>query len=332
MELPCDAEYTASVLLITIYPMVDLSDVRSLLITGTNGFVGRSLVEQIGKLDESNLPGKLYLVTRRGLDFNLPSKLLRITRVLQQDLTVEWNLELQVSHIINLAADGSKFPYSIEANNTFTLIVKNLISWISTFRETPHLFHSSSGACYGYKPIDTISGLTDPKSSFVRNRIQAEDDLKRASEAFDFKLSIGRLFTFSGVNLLNKDRYAISHFIKSGVTSRNILVTGDPNTVRSYLHQNDMANWILAAILHPDSNTDLQIGSNKAVTIRELAEFVAENTSSNLSYSSNPTPGDIYLPNNQETRAKLQVTEGENWKPAVLEMINIVRMGNDAKL
>jgi len=305
--------------------MLDLSGVRSLLISGTNGFVGRSIVDQIAALETQNLPNQILFITRNGLNFELPSNMKDISIVSKRDLTKEWEINKSVSHIINLAADGSRSPYSAEANNTFSLIVNNLIKSISALPEPPHLFHASSGACAGYNPIKSENISEIPKSSFRQNRLQAEYDLIRASNNFDFKLSIGRLFTFAGSHILNKNQYAISNFIKSGLVTNKIHITGDPKTVRSYLHQEDMAKWILTSLTSEAPHSDLQIGSSRAVTMEELAQFIADNTSAEISLEVNPSPGDIYLPNNEATRVKLGVSEGKNWEFSVLEMIEMAR-------
>jgi hypothetical protein len=55
--------------------------------------------------------------------------------------------------------------------------------------------------------------------------------------------------------------------------------------------------------------------------IKELAEYVAQETDAEIEYSKAPPSGDIYLPDNTETRIKLGVEEGKGWKEAVLEMI-----------
>jgi nucleoside-diphosphate-sugar epimerase len=303
--------------------MINLSEVESLLITGTNGFVGRSIIDQITKVDSQHLPHELLLVTRQGLDFDLPINLRAITTVLNQDLKQKWKFGKEVSHIINLAADGSRSPYSTAANNTFTSIVANLVSWVSTFQKSPRVFHASSGACSGFRPLSGSSASFNPKSSFAQNRLEAELALKKASSDFGFELSIGRLYSFSGVHLLGKDQYVISDFIKSAIATNAIKILGNPNTVRSFLHQDAMANWVLQALICKKPDTSLEIGSSEMVTIRELAEFVAQETSVSISFPTEVHQGDIYLPNNQETKDKLGVTEGKSWKIAVKEMIKV---------
>jgi len=79
----------------------------------------------------------------------------------------------------------------------------------------------------------------------------------------------------------------------------------------------------------PESDTTLQIGSSGPVTIRELADFIAEQTGAKVDYALNPQPGDVYLPENEKTKTKLGLSEGLNWKVSVQQMIETARKGND---
>ena len=301
--------------------MLNLKGIDSLLITGTNGFVGRSIIDKIASLSQENLPNKLILVTRKGANFELSPKLREITKVLQIDLTQTWNTDVNVSHVINLAADGSENSYSQQANAMFTKIIENLILMIRSQSENVRLFHASSGACFGIKPINPVGHSFNPKAEFIKNRIFAEENLRASSVAMDFELIIGRLFTFSGTHILRKNQYAITDFINSALNSGKIYINGDPGTVRSYLHQDAMATWILKSLSSPHTDMVYQIGSSDAVTLKDLAEFIADETSSILTYSDKPNQGDVYLPDNQFTRTTLGVEEGMGWRSAVKEMI-----------
>ena len=307
--------------------MLDLSKIGNLAITGANGFVGRSIVEKISELSDEFLPKSLTLITRTGLDYKIDEKIASRVTEHSQDLREPWTFTDKVSHMINLAADGSRGAYSEEACMQFTLISKNLVRWLSESNWETNLFHASSGACFGYKPLGGIDDL-NPKKLFTQNRIEVEDFLAESSSAIGFSLSIGRLFTFSGLNILKKPQYALSDFILSGVNQRRIHVKGNPRTQRSYLHQAAMSEWILKAVLTTATNPSLQIGSSDAVTIEELATCIALETGSRIEYSQVPTNGDIYVPENSETRIKLGVSEGLGWKEAVTEMISKARILN----
>jgi hypothetical protein len=198
------------------------------------------------------------------------------------------------------------------------------VDWIQKSETPKKIFHASSGACFGQFPIDPNNPPTDSKVLFKKNRVEVEEYLIDSSQKVGFELSIGRLFSFSGKNLLSKRQYALSSFVDSAVGKGKIIVLGNPLTQRSYLHQSSMSEWILKSLVTQESYVDLEIGSNEAVTIEELAEFIAGETNASVEYSTFPASGDIYVPNNKNTRIKLGVDEGLHWKEAVVEMISEV--------
>jgi nucleoside-diphosphate-sugar epimerase len=311
--------------------MLDLNEIENLAITGANGFVGRSITERLAQLEERRLPKRITLVTRSGLNFTIPKKLQSRVQLVMQDLTKKWDIPHEVSHLINLAADGSHQPYSKNACEQFTSINVNLILWLKESSNKVTVFHASSGACFGFKALNADINETNEKQLFIENRIKAENFLIENQLEIGFDLRIGRLFSFSGKNLLVKPQYAISHFVNSAVNNRKIEVFGNPDTQRSYLHESAMSAWILEGLVNPISYRDLQIGSSDIVTLQQIADFIAENTNSTVRYPSNPAVGDIYIPTNAETRIKLGVEEGLGWRDAVLEMISeakVLRDGN----
>jgi hypothetical protein len=96
------------------------------------------------------------------------------------------------------------------------------------------------------------------------------------------------------------------------------------------MHQDAMAGWILKSLVSSINATDLQIGSSKAVTIQELAEFIAIETRSEVLYTGEFESGDIYLPDNSATMSRLGLDEGLDWKSSVKEMLNVLRMERNA--
>ena len=306
--------------------MLSLNQVRSLMITGASGFVGRSVIDYLSKLPQEKLPLEILLVTQNGIPFPLARNIKTITKIIKSDLRQPWSIDFQPTHVINLAADGSFAPYSAEANRDFELIVRNLISWISDCTEKPRLFHASSGACTQYESNLLNEGILSQRYKFAKDRKNVEEILESASKSLRFDLSVARLFSFSGIHLLKRRQYAISDFVNSAFLENRIYIKGNPNTIRSYLHQESMAECILAALISVDVNTNLQIGSQSPVTLHDLATYVSEITHAIVSYSKNPPLADTYLPNNLDTRTKLGVEEGKSWEIAVEEMVNEMRV------
>lgn len=311
------------------YEMLDLSGIKNLAITGANGFVGKSVVENISTLREDFLPEKLTLITRQGISYQLSTELNKRISHIYQDLTLPWSFHSDISHIINLAADGTKNPYSVEASIQFEKISTNLVNWLNNFDTKTVVFHASSGACFGLHPSERGNDSENQKANFAKNRIEVENFLIKNASGSNYDLNIARLFSFSGRNLLEKRQYALTNFVYSAVKFKEIHIKGNPLTQRSYLHQDAMSQWILKALISHKSYIDLQIGSNQALTLKELAEFVADATDAAIEYTNKPEPADIYIPNNEDTRIKLGVEEGLGWRDAVLEMISEAKVLKD---
>lgn len=300
---------------------LDLSRIKNLAITGVNGFVGKSIVDFLASLNKNQLPQALTLITRSGIKFELHPNLKAISDEIEQDLSHSWNIPTDISHLINLAADGSTNSYSEEACSRYEMISNNLVSWIKKSQSEKRILHSSSGACFGYKALNRDQKNDPTKEIFIKSRISVENHLIEASSSHGFEIAIARLFTFSGKNILSKSQYAISNFINSAVKLGQLDIIGDPLTQRSYLHQDDMSAWLLSALVTTDAYSDLQIGSDKSVTIGELADFIGESTGAKVNYAPNPRSGDIYIPQTDDTRIKLRAEESIGWQDAVKEMI-----------
>jgi nucleoside-diphosphate-sugar epimerase len=232
--------------------------------------------------------------------------------------------------VIHLAADGSRAPYSENANQDFFKVVQNFCIWLQTFEKLPRVFHASSGATLGRESTEIQPRLGSIKKEFVETRLQSEDLLKRSMAGEVKNLVVGKLFTFSGRNLLPKRNYAVVDFIRGALENGSIKISGHPETVRSYLHQEEMAQWILKALVNTVIDEEIQIGSAEAITISELAQFIAEITSSKVAYITNHAVGDVYLPNDLSSRSKLGVKQGLDWKSAVQDMVTAVRLEKNA--
>ena len=312
-------------------------EVESLLITGGSGFVGQSLLDFISELPSEELPERIGLTTRCGA-LRVPAALVRKTIVQEIfcDLQEPWRFDFQASHIINLAGDGSSNAYSSQAAEMFGLITKNLSDWCR-YQVSPTVFHASSGACFGYFPLplskdENSSSKTvlsvDRKSNFkkeifVRGRIAAEEMLKTAEQENILDLRIGRLFTFIGKHLREKPHYAISSFVNMAETSKQIQISGNPLTTRSYMNAKDLAFWIYKSLDPGVDSSILSIGSSTPVTMIQLANFIAKLSDSKVILLNPEAEGDVYIANNRTTLERLQVIETKSWQDSVMKYMGI---------
>ena len=195
----------------------------TLLITGANGFVGKSIIDYISNFPHELKPKTIILASRTGIDPEMRKQLDGVEIMeCKNDLREPWNFKFKPTHILNFAADGSGNAYAPDAAAGFERIVDNLIHWCEQL-DNPKVFHSSSGACFGYFPIH-LENNTQPnrdvlqrKRIFVDSRLRAEEKLHHADSRGEIDLRMGRLFTFSGRHLVTKLQYALPSFMDQAI-------------------------------------------------------------------------------------------------------------------
>lgn len=309
-----------------------MNSIDTLLITGSNGFVGQSLLEYVENLSEHELPKRVVTVNRNNSKKISPTLASKIEfHEIQFDLSKPWDFEVENATVVNLAADGSETSYSSTASESFVSISNNLSNW--AIRNKPRtIFHASSGACYGIVPLKieedekpSSREAESKKDSFIRARLQSENLLRGVLKNENIEIVIGRLFSFVGPKILEKKQYAVSSLIDSALRSNRVLVKGNPETIRSYLHEEDMSHWIYKALHLENQTKPLSIGSSVKVRLSELADFIANATKTHVEYNDPASYGDIYVADNSETLECLGVTETKNWQDSVIQCIEAAK-------
>jgi nucleoside-diphosphate-sugar epimerase len=294
--------------------------IQNFLITGGTGYIGKSILDYLSNQQGDKQPQQIFLVSRSDLSSDLPKNL--NIKWIKRDLENPWEFGELPSNldVIHLAADGSPTAYSEESTRKYLQITSNLSTWIrnNDFRS---IFFASSGACSTYKPLPSTP-VDTKKEIFREGRIEAENIFINSVLQSGVPYSIGRLYTFIGMRILDKAQYAVSEFIHSAVNKREVVIRSNPNTVRSYLSESDMANWILSSVRKNHPLNRIEVGSKKSVTIYELASKICDLTEATLKIEVQNDFGDVYLPENDETCASLGVKEEISWDYSLSEVVN----------
>ena len=305
--------------------------IQHLIITGSNGFVGQAFLDFIRILPKNQRPREITLVSRaRKCSYEI-GELEDFVTYISADLTKVWNFSYPGAHLLNLAADGSANSYGLPASLSFELINTNLVNW-AKLNAPRKIIHASSGACFGIKPIKTFKianklnlASSETKQRFIESRLFAEQSLQALRSDYGTPISICRLFSFVGIRLLAKRQYAISSFIESAVRERQIIVKGNPGTVRSFLDERDMSAWLWSALNTTPTTEILSIGSHRGVTLGEVANFIAAQTDSRVIMQDPNAFGDEYVADNFMTQEHLNVSESKLWEDSTLECIDFLR-------
>ena len=307
-----------------------MTRIQSLLVTGSKGFVASSFFDHLATLPIEERPVNLGLVARN-VPPQLPDELAAHTKItrIEADLSKPWEFKYPATHIAHFAEDGSANAYSKEAAGNFVSMVEHLVSW-SAELDSPTVFLASSGACSGHLPIgeeivEADSGSVERKALFVESRLTAENKLRQAQDKGQVDLRIGRLYSFIGRHLFEKPHYAVSSFVNMALDKKNIEIEGNPRTTRSYLSADDMSDWIYRSLGPEVGSENLSIGSEKPVTMKELADHIAGVTGSRVTLLKPTISGDYYVANNRQTRTRLLVQERTSWQTAVDEYLAFVQ-------
>ena len=251
---------------------------KTLLLIGGTGFFGKSLT--------------IY-AQKRSLKKWKINKIINISRRRNQKLKKN-NLK-----IINIYSDIRKIKnipesdyiiYAANTNNNKTNLegLKNFIKIIKKNKIKSNILFTSSGIVYGANNKDMKSkenqktniskfkNLTGYKKNYSKTKFLMEKSLKELS-LLNFKIVIGRCYTFIGKEILNNHNYAISNFIHQAKTRKKIIVKS-PNVFRSYMHANDLIEWLITMVANTKKKYAIyNVGSDQAIRLDILAKLIAQN-------------------------------------------------------
>jgi nucleoside-diphosphate-sugar epimerase len=269
-------------------------DVRGqrIFITGGTGFFGCWLLESFVWANTTlKLNAHAVILTRN------------IARFAKKcpDLFLESSLSFQEGNVIDFIFPDGQFAYVIHAATD---------ACVSLNKESPELMQAtivqgtqrvlefsrhcqaisvlltSSGAVYGRQPHDmthvsedhwSVSSVADTiHSAYADGKREAEKLCAQYANAHQLKIKIARCFAFVGPYLPLDTHFAIGNFIRDGLNHDVIRIHGDGSPYRSYLYAADLAVWLWTILLRGENMRPYNVGSDESVTIKELAELVAD--------------------------------------------------------
>jgi dTDP-glucose 4,6-dehydratase len=139
---------------------------------------------------------------------------------------------------------------------------------------------------------------------------------KRAAElscaiaaAGGLPVTVARCFAFVGPHMPFDRHFAIGNFIADAVQGRPIAVKSDGLSQRSYLYMTDLVAALLAVLLRGAPGRAYNVGSERAVSIGDLARLVDRIAGGKgvILGGAPSDPGDRYVPDTTRLRTELGV-------------------------
>lgn len=321
---------------------LDLSGER-LLLTGGTGFVGHSLLDYCAAAHEQGGGPQVWVLSRQ------PRAFLQRHPHWRNCAWLHW-IEGDL-----LGSFRSGHPaYAQLQHAAATLFVhaaadthgKQPDDWIEQIctgtRDTLQFAHAqgvrrylfvSSGAVYGRQP-DTVAALAEdypgapdptlPGSVYGQAKRLAEQWCTVYQAKGSMACMIARCFAFAGPHLPLSGPYALGNFVHDALFAEQITLTGDGSPVRSYLHQGDMAHWLMWLLHHGKGGTAVNVGGATPISLLALAERVRDLLApqKKVVVLGKPNPDAArsrYLPDTRRAQA-LGLAETRDLDTAILEM------------
>ena len=308
----------------------------SLFISGGTGFFGVWLLEAILAANrERSLGCRVMVLSRDPARFAAKAPYLVADPALsfiEGDVRDFRFPEGPITHVIHAATEASASLTADDPQVMFDVCVEGTRRMLALAEEkrSQRFLFTSSGAVYGRQPPELthvpedFCGGPDPLN--VRN---AYAEGKRAAEMLcaiaarssasggpGLHVSIARCFAFVGPHLPLDAHFAIGNFIRDCVAGGPIRIGGDGTPFRSYLYAADLAEWLSTILLRGEAGRAYNVGSEEAVSIRQLADRVADVAAAiwpdrgrpEIVIAKQPQPGqpaERYVPNCRRAREEL---------------------------
>tara|TARA_A100001015_G_scaffold71366_1_gene79059 strand:+ start:2676 stop:3635 length:960 start_codon:yes stop_codon:yes gene_type:complete len=318
----------------------------NVLFFGGTGFFGKSFLKFLENYSPSDFNLESLTIVGRNtslleeeyyskkLGFNLNF----IKTDILNDLT--FMKDKNFTHVIHAAADSTNVENLIDFDRSDQIIngTKNILNFIKEEYPAAKVLYISSGAIYGKMP-KTLNKFSEDfqyehsslehENIYASSKRMAENLCSEYFNKYGLKVSIARCFAFSGECLPKDVHFAIGNFAKNVIESETIKIRGSGKSIRSYLDQNDLAEWLLT-ILSKDS-FDLSIynvGSDRAISIKDLAELFSVISGKDIYIkvmNSNilESKDSVYVPDCSKIKLNLGVSEKITLEESIMKMIEI---------
>lgn len=262
---------------------------QRLFITGGTGFFGHWILESLlWANDRLDLNVQVTLLSRRPQTFE------KKYPQLYRHPALSW----VKGDVKSFEFPGEKFSYLIHAasegdcrlaQENPLLVYETIVDGTRRVLEfaricgAKKMLFTSSGAVYGKQPPELTHipedypgapDPLDPRSAYSEGKRTAELLCSLYTGLYGFEAKIARCFAFIGPHLPLDANFAAGNFIRDALQGGPIVIQGDGTPYRSYLYAADLAIWLWTILFKGKSCRAYNVGSEQALSIRELAEVI----------------------------------------------------------
>ena len=295
---------------------------QRLFLTGGTGFFGTWLTESFLHINAAlNLNAHITVLTRNPEAFARKAPHLAhdpALTLLQGDVRDFQFPPERHTHILHAATEASAQQLAEHPHQMLSTLLAGTDRTLTFAAHTgaAKLLLTSSGAVYGTQTMplmpETHTGAPDPllPASVYGEGKRASELMCSLAATSALEIKIARCYAFLGPHLPLDAHFAAGNFLRDALAGTPIHIASDGLAVRSYLYAADLTTWLWTMLFRAPSMRAFNVGSQEAVTIRELAELTAvtikPSTHVTVAGTSDPTrQPHRYVPSTQRAQLEL---------------------------
>ena len=265
---------------------------QDIVITGASGFIGTWLtLSWVAAHKKWSGSGKLWLTSRN------PSTVIEMANSIKKNTPVaSVSSDIRALTIPDGFANGliihAATPASASLNTSDPMTMFNTITegydrvLYEARRTKSKVLSLSSGAVYGNQPL-TMSHISEEwegndsdsasYSAYHEGKRVAETMGEVDASKWGTPIVTARLFAFIAPFLPFGTHFAAGNFMRDALSGSQIKINSGGGSIRSYQYSTDLCSSLWALLARGVPGEKYNVGSDAAVSIRELAQAVARN-------------------------------------------------------
>ncbi|MDU2063424.1 MAG: NAD-dependent epimerase/dehydratase family protein [Sporomusaceae bacterium] len=280
-----------------LYYIDDVESFRNTnwLLTGATGMIGSYLLSFLIYLNESRLDSSMHFtVVHRG---NINSAQYTMGQFMNKSCVTFLSLDLSLpfridqidkfDFVIHGASNAIPQVYLQYPIQTIQVNVNATQTFLEQLKESSNLksfLYISSGEIYGQVEVDNIPtqedycGRTDHlniRSCYVESKRFAETLCRTYGTSYGIPVKMIRPIHVYGPGFKQQDTRVWADFIFKTLKGEDIVILGDGLARRGFCYLSDAVIQIMAVLTKGNNGEVYNIGNDKHVSIKELAEAVA---------------------------------------------------------
>jgi dTDP-glucose 4,6-dehydratase len=271
----------------------------SFLLTGGTGFVGSWMLQFLMYANRSlKIDINVDVITRKPPSFlnqSYPS-----VRFIQHDLRRPIGFDdKDYSHVMFASTPSNPTTGGLDGGlvSESTLMgTRNLLEMLSRRNKQVKYLNTSSGAVKKITHLLAVQSQ-DINDVYAAAKREVETLLEGLCSNSRISFCSPRLYTFAGPGINLDAHFAVGNFIQDAIRGRDVLIKGNPNTIRSYLHPIDMTVQLLDCWFTENIAKFPDIGSFNPIKLSDLARLISESIGNgNVKTIENSQLPNIYIP------------------------------------